>query len=118
MNISGGHFYQSPIGVGGTVNQTVNFGGQTEREELQRLVKIFEAHLDGLPLDAAARKKAAVQVATIKIQLEDEPDPVIVRQAGQTLRNVTEGTVASLVASAVQPDIWQWVQYVMSRRFG
>ena len=119
VNISGGHFYQSPIGVGGTVNQAVNFEGQTEREELQRLVKIFEAHLDGLPLDAMARKKAAVQVATIKIQLEDEPDPVIVRQAGRTLRNVTEGTVASLIATAATtPGLWDWVHQAMPRLFG
>lgn len=40
MNISGGHFQQSPIGVGGTVAQsmTVASGGETVLGDLQKLV--------------------------------------------------------------------------------
>lgn len=118
VNISGSQFYQSPIGVGATVHQTVTFQGQKDLEDLQRLVKVFETHLDDLPLETSAKRKVVAQVSTIKAQLEDEPDPVIVRQAGRTLRNVTEGTIASLIATAATtPGIWEWVDHAMRRLF-
>lgn len=119
VHISGGHFHQSPIGVGGTVNQTVTFAGQQDLEDLQRLIETFETHLDDLGLDLAAKRKVAAQVATIKAQLEDEPDPVIVKQAGRTLRNITEGTVASVIATAATtPGVWEWVHQALPRLFG
>jgi hypothetical protein len=38
--------------------------------------------------------------------LSDDPDPVIVRQAGLKLRAITEGAIGSLIAVAVQPAVW------------
>ena len=53
-------------------------------------------------------KRASAQIAIIEAQAtDDEPDPVIIKQAGSTLRNITEGAIGSLVATAVQPAVWR-----------
>jgi len=67
--------------------------------------------------DARQKQKAEAQIATLKAQLTDQPDPVIVRQAGRTLRNITEGAIGSLLATAMQPKLWQWIQQVMASHF-
>jgi hypothetical protein len=77
----------------------------------------FGNHLNELALDARQKQKAEAQIATLQAQLTDEPDPVIVRQAGRTLRNITEGAIGSLLATAVQPAVWQWIQQVMAAHF-
>ncbi|MGD0519822.1 MAG: hypothetical protein ABSA48_01080 [Terracidiphilus sp.] len=42
------------------------------------------------------------QIATIKAQFTyDQLDPVIIKQAGRTLRNITEDAIGSLVAGIV-----------------
>ena len=58
------------------------------------------------------------QVATIKAQLEDNPDPVIVKQAGRTLRNITEGAIGSLIAAAAQPTVWATAAALLAKLFG
>jgi len=95
--------------------QTANIGVQTD--DLARFVTEFSIHLDELGLDARQRQKVEAQIATLKAQLTDEPDPVIVKQAGRTLRNITEGAIGSLLATAVQPTLWQWIQQVMTSHF-
>jgi hypothetical protein len=117
VHISGGNFNQSPIGIGSTVNQDINFNNQNNLDELQRLVEVFEKHIDDLSLDVATKRKAMVQITTIKAQLEDEPDPVIVKQAGRTLRNITEGAIGSLIATATQPTVWSLVETIIKRLF-
>jgi hypothetical protein len=57
----------------------------------------------------SSRQKVSAQIATIQAQLGDEPNAIIVQQAGRTLRNITEGAIASLIATAVQPTVWRWV---------
>jgi hypothetical protein len=43
----------------------------------------------------------------------------ILKQAGRMLRNVIEGAIGSLLATAVsQTTIWTWVNEVMQRLFG
>lgn len=118
VHISGGNFHNSPIGIGEAVNQTVNYNDTATLNDLHKLVEIFETHIDELILEPAARRKATAQVATIKAQLEDEPDPIIISQAGRTLRNITEGAIGSLIATAVQPSVWTWAGQLMSSIFG
>lgn len=118
VHISGGNFNNSPIGVGSTVNQTVNFNDTRTLNDLQHLVEVFEKHIDELMLEPAAKRKATAQIATIKAQLEDEPDTVIVSQAGRTLRSITEGAIGSLIATAAQPSVWAWVSQHMPNLFG
>ena len=81
--------------------------------DLSRFTTEFACHLNELHLDEQQRRKAAAQIATLQAQLADEPDPVIVNQAGRTLRNLTEGAIASLIATATQPHVWQWIQQIM-----
>jgi hypothetical protein len=116
VNISG-NFYHSTIGVGESVTQTISFNDPKDLDSLRRLVEVFEKHIDELALDAAARRKAMAQVATIKAQLEDEPNSAIVKQAGLTLRNITEGAIAGLLSTAVQPAVWAWVSANMGNLF-
>jgi hypothetical protein len=94
------------------LSQTANIGIQTE--DLARLVTEFGNRLGELDLDRPQKQRAEAQIATLKAQLTDEPDPVIVRQAGRTLRNITEGAIGSLLAAAAQPSVWQWVQQTMA----
>lgn len=118
MNV--GTMSNSPIQQGGidsVQNQTVSYSAQ-DLEDLGRLVSEFTAHIDELGMDAPQKKKAEAQIATIKAQLMDEPDPVVVRQAGRTLRNVTEGAIGSLLATAAQPTVWAWAHEVLRRLFG
>jgi hypothetical protein len=77
----------------------------------------FTNDLDELSLDARQKQKAEAQIATLKAPLTDEPDSVIVKQAGHTLRKITEGAIGSLLAAAVQPALWQWIQQVMAAYF-
>ena len=71
-----------------------------------------------LGLDPTQKRNAEAQIATLKAQLTDEPDPVIVKQAGRTLRSIPEGTISSLLAyAAVQPPVWQWIHQAMTRLF-
>jgi hypothetical protein len=99
-------------GGAGTTMTTAHSGENVEN--LRKLVTVLESRLGELRLDEAKERAARTQIATIKVQLADEPDPVIVDQAGRTLRNITEGAIGSLVATAAQPGIWHWVQGVMA----
>ena len=87
-------------------------------DDLRHLVDVFENHLDDLGLDASSKRKASVQIATIKAQIEDEPDPVIVRQAGGTLKTITEEVIAGLiVVAATNPTVWTQIHAIMSKLF-
>ncbi len=98
--------------------QTTTYSEQ-DRSDLTRLVDDLAAHLDELQLDARQQQKAKAQVATLHAQLSDEPDPVIVKQAGRVLRNITESAIASVIATATtQPAMWTWVQAHMAMLFG
>ena len=81
------------------------------------LIEAFTNHIDELPLDARQRQRAEAQIATLRTELADKPDTQIVTQAGRTLRNITEGAVASLIATASQPSVWHWVQQTMKTLF-
>ena len=93
-------------------SQTSSIGLQPQ--DLSRLVEEFTNHLDELNLDAQQKRRAEAQIATLKAQLADEPDSVIVKQAGRTLRNITEGASGSLLATAGQPAVWQWIHHVLA----
>jgi hypothetical protein len=110
----------APIQQGGahaTMTQSVNYT-QEDSNDLRRLVEVFEKHIDELALDATAKRKATAQVATIKAQLEDEPNLVIVKQAGSTLRSITEKVITDLiVAATTNPTVWTQIQAIMSKLF-
>lgn len=103
-------------GAQSTQNQTKSYDAQT-RADLIQLVSEFTDHLHELKLDRAAIQKANAQLETIRAQLLDDPNPTIIQQAGRTLRNITEGAIGSLLASAVQPSVWHGVAQLMTRLF-
>jgi hypothetical protein len=114
-----GTMSNSPVqqaGAHSAQHQTVTYGAQ-DLSDLGRLVNELTLHLDELPIDARQKQKAEAQIATLKAQLTDEPDPVIVKQAGRTLRNIIEGAIGGLLATATQPTVWAWVSQVMHRLF-
>jgi hypothetical protein len=118
MNV--GTISHSPVQQGGVESaqsQAVTYSAQ-DLADLSRLVSEIAAHIDELRLDTRQKLKANAQIATLKAQLTDEPDPVIVKQAGRTLRNITEGAIGSLLATAAQPTVWAWVREIMPRLFG
>ena len=105
--------------VGNIAQHSQNFrqtaNTRVEHHDLRRLVAEFTDHIDELKLDARQKQKAEAQISTLRAQLADEPDPIIVNQAGRTLQNITEGAIGSLLAAAVQPTVWQWVHQTMAQ---
>jgi len=110
----------SPFQVAGaqsTQSLATTYGSQ-ELSDIERLVSELTTHLSELNLDSRQKQKAETQIATLKAQLTDEPDPVILKQAGRTLRNVIEGAIGSLIATAAQqPSVWQWIGQAMASLF-
>ncbi len=93
-------------------SQTVNMGVQPQ--DLARLVTDLANHLAELKLDERQRQRVEAQIATLKAELAGEPDPEIVKQAGRTLRNITEGAIGSLLATATQPSVWHWIHQMLA----
>lgn len=93
-------------------SQKVNIG--VSAEDIRKLVKEFTDHLDELNLDDGQKQRVELQIATLRTEIDGEPDPAIVKQAARTLRNVTEGAIGSLLATAVQPSVWHWVQQALA----
>jgi hypothetical protein len=91
--------------------QTVNIGVQPQ--ELTRLVMELNDHLQELNLTEREKRRAEAQIVTLKAELNGEPDPQTVRQAGRTLRNILESAIGSLLATAAQPTVWHWVHQTL-----
>ena len=86
--INVGSAVNSPLqqaGAQSTQTQTNTYSIQ-ERDDLSRLVAEFGAHIDELSINLREKQRAQAQLTTLKAQLIDEPDRVIVHQAGRTLR--------------------------------
>jgi len=93
-------------------SQTGNMGIQPQ--DLHRLVTDFTGHLDELNLDERQKERARAQIAALKAELAGEPDPGIVKQAGFTLWNITQGAIGSLLATAAQPTVWHWIHQTLA----
>jgi hypothetical protein len=84
-------------------------------QDLGKLVTEFANHLDELKLDGRQRQRAEAQLAIIKTELSGEPDATIVKQAGRSLRTITEGAISSLLATAAQqPTVWHWIHQTLA----
>jgi len=108
------HFY-APIGA---VAQNSNHVTQTvtmnlSDRDLKRLVAELSAHFDELQLSEQQKARAEAQIAVIQAELSDKPDQTLVREAGRTLRDITEGAIASLLATAAQPSVWRWIHQTL-----
>jgi hypothetical protein len=96
--------------------QTVSYGEQ-DLADLKRALQLIEENFDQLELDETATKRAKAQIGTLKAQLTDEPNPTILKEAGKTLRNITEGVIAGLITTVAKPSNWQFVHDVLARLF-
>jgi hypothetical protein len=94
------------------VSQVANFGLNVT--ELTRLVEELSKHLGDLKLDERETLRAEAQISALRAELKGEPNWANVRQAGRTLRNILEGTIASLLATGVQPTVWQFIHKALA----
>ena len=98
----------SNVQIGNANNQFVN--APLKSCDLEKFVAELTSHLDELGLDPRQKTRVNAQLDALKVELSDnDSDPEIVRQALRTVRNVTEGAIASLIATAVQPTVWHWI---------
>ena len=81
--------------------------------DLRRLITELGGRLDELQLGVDEKRAAQAQLNTLNAQLADTPNPVIVQEAGRTLRRLTEGAISSLFAKAAEPQVWSWVNQVL-----
>lgn len=102
----------SNVQIGDSNTQDVKL--RIETHDLARLVTDLTKHLDELNLDARQKQRAEAQIAALRAELGEDPDPAVVRQAGRTLRNITEGAIGSLLATATQPAVWQWIHQTLA----
>ncbi len=84
-------------------------------EDLRTLVEELTQHLHELGLNERQQQRAEAQIAALRAELRGEPDTKIVSQSAATLRNITEGAIASLLATAVQPSLWHWILKTLER---
>jgi AbiTii len=95
-------------------NQTVAI--DVSPQEIVRLVNEFETHIDELALNHEERRRAEAQISTLKAESVQEPDVALVRQAARSLRNITEGAIGSLIATAAtQPPVWHWILQTLTK---
>jgi hypothetical protein len=114
-HMQGGAIQQA--GAHSAQHQTITYNSK-DLDDLRQAIEILEKHIDELNLHAAAKRKALVQVDTLKAQLgDDEPNPTILKEAGRTLRNITEGAIGGVIATGVT-EHWQLVHDVLTRMFG
>jgi len=104
-HMEGGAIAQA--GAQSTQHQTITYNSK-DLDELRRAIEILEQRIDELKLDAAAKSEALVQVDTINAQLRSvKPNSTVIREAGKSLRNVTEGAIGALLVEGVKH--WQLV---------
>ena len=82
--------------------------------DLRRLITELGGRLNELQLGVDEKRAAQTQLDTLNAQLNDTPDPAIVQEAGRTLRRLIEGAISSLIAKAVEPQVWPWVKQVLA----
>lgn len=104
-----GNFAQNSQQFSQTARLEVNAG------DLAKFVAEFRSHIGELTLSPEDVKRVDVQLNTIDAQLVDEPNPVIVREAGRSIRNITEGAIGGLIATAAQPSVWAWIHLILAR---
>jgi hypothetical protein len=110
------NYFQGPVG---NVAQNSRDFAQTAQlgltaADLTRFVIEFRTHMADLRLSPEDANRVNAQLETIEAQVGGEPNPIIVREAGRTIRNITEGAIGSLLATATQPHVWIWLHSILA----
>lgn len=99
VHISGGNFHQSPIGIGSTVNQAVNFNISNDSEVIEYLAKLLALHD---PSSGEDGKKAVVElVNTAKTGDLGKAKPIFQRVYGgakETIKQLAWGVITAYVS--------------------
>ena len=103
------HSPNQQLGAGARGTQTTTY--EITRDDLEKVAALFREHGSELNLEPKLQRQANAQVATIEAQLlQDAPNPVIVREAGKSLKTIAEGALGNLVAAGLStPGLWQWL---------
>ena len=112
------NFFHGDVGNVAQNNQYVSQNAQLgiTAKNLTEFTGQFRAHLAELNLTPKDTKRVDAQLQTIDAQLADEPNPVILREAGRSIRNITEQAIGGLVAAAAtNPSTWTWIQSVLAQ---
>ncbi len=106
----------SPIMQGSDSIQTQSISYKTsEIEDLKILVNLISDNIADLNLSNSEEKEMVANLKTVEAQLETNPNSSIVRQSVKTIRNITEGAIGSMLATATQPRVWTTIQELLSR---
>jgi hypothetical protein len=99
VHISGGNFHQSPIGIGGTVNQAVNFNLSNDSEVVEYLAKLLALHD---PSSGEGGRRDVVElVNTAKTGDLGKAKPIFQRLYGgakETIKQLAWGVITAYVS--------------------
>lgn len=103
-----GSIHNSPIQhVAAGAHGVQNTSYQVTKNDLRAVIDTYRKHVEELKLDPVARRRADAQVATLEAQLQDEPDPTIVKAAGKSLKTIVEGAIGGAAGNVLaNPAVW------------
>jgi len=99
VHISGGNFHHSPIGIGDTVNQAVNFNISNDSEVIEYLAKLLALHDPGCGEEG--KKQVVELVNTAKTGDLGKAKPIFQRLFGaakETVKQMAWGVITAYVS--------------------
>jgi hypothetical protein len=99
VNISGGNFHHSPIGIGSSVNQAVNFNISNDSEVIEYLAKLLALHDPSS--DEEGKRQVVELVNTAKTGDLGKAKPIFQRLYGgakETIKQVAWGVITAYVS--------------------
>ncbi|WP_147426116.1 hypothetical protein [Teichococcus wenyumeiae] len=102
VTITGGHFYQSPIGVGKKVSQTLNFDVNDQNDTVNYLVELLSS--EGVSVDAAMKSQVVDMVSKASSGDMASAKPIYQRIFGAIsgpAKEVAAGVLTAIVTSSL-----------------
>ena len=99
VHISGGQFYQSPIGVGGQVSQQINFDVSSEFDFVKYLAELLAQA--GKPIDEATKADLTAMVSAANSGNMAAAKPIFQRVYGmvsEPIKQIAYGVLAAIIA--------------------
>ncbi len=89
--------------------------GALSNDDIASFVRLLSENISELKLSLSDQKKVEAQLVTINAQLSTDPDLSIIEKAGKTIKNILEGTIASLLANDLRlTETWVKIQSFLS----
>jgi len=109
-----GSAHNSQILQGNNSQQTV-IDSKVSNDDLNNFLHLMKSHINDLELSPENFKKVNAQLSTIEAQLTDEPNHTIIKEAVNSIKNIVEGVISSLIANVVQPKVWPVIQSFLAQ---